>query len=553
MRSSRASSALNDELNAICFLDADGARRQRGRDRRRGRRGEDPGRLAGVPMGVKELAQVEGLPDTHASMLLQGRHRRPRLHRGGAAARRGRGDRRAHHRTGVRLDQLDAHLCTASRATRGTPSARPAARRADRRPRSRSACCRSARAATVAGRSASRRRTPACPASRRRSAASATRRPVRRRPHVGAGPMCRSGTRRGALRRRDRGPDAHRPDVAAPACPFVRGRSCRAMPRRGCAASGSRGRRRSATGCAIRRSRSVTHEAARRARPRRRARARRPRLPPPEGLAARGASCRSSTSPRATTTAARDSDERRRPVVAPASRDAERLTPDQLGLAEQRRCRRLLLAIADVFDEVDLLLTPTTATTAFAAEGVLPVEIDGQAVDLMGIGAVHRAVQHDRAARLSASRPAGVGRHAGRPAGRRPPPRGRPRARLRRGRSRPAAPGPSSPRLLRTTERSNRRESASRGPRELTPVRDRRGRRTRRRVTDAQPKATRPPQPGAGAGLRGGHRGRARRAAHAAADLDARPRAREHVRPRRRPRAHRRRPGPARPEVVEGA
>ena len=41
-------------------------------------------------------------------------------------------------------------------------------------------------------------------------------------------------------------------------------------------------------------------------------------------------------------------------------------------------------AIAAVFDEVDLLLTPTTATTAFVAEGPPPIEIAGQEVGGMG-------------------------------------------------------------------------------------------------------------------------------------------------------------------------
>jgi aspartyl-tRNA(Asn)/glutamyl-tRNA(Gln) amidotransferase subunit A len=61
----------------------------------------------------------------------------------------------------------------------------------------------------------------------------------------------------------------------------------------------------------------------------------------------------------------------------------ERLTPDQLILAEQRRWE-LLHAIADVFDQVDLIFTPTTATTAFVAEGPPPMEIAGQRVGGMG-------------------------------------------------------------------------------------------------------------------------------------------------------------------------
>ena len=60
----------------------------------------------------------------------------------------------------------------------------------------------------------------------------------------------------------------------------------------------------------------------------------------------------------------------------------------------------------EVFDEVDLLLTPTTATTAFAAEGPPPLEIAGQTRRRHGFGAVHRAVQHLGHARGQHSRPA---------------------------------------------------------------------------------------------------------------------------------------------------
>jgi aspartyl-tRNA(Asn)/glutamyl-tRNA(Gln) amidotransferase subunit A len=49
-----------------------------------------------------------------------------------------------------------------------------------------------------------------------------------------------------------------------------------------------------------------------------------------------------------------------------------------------RRRDELLAAIAAVFDEVDLILTPTTATTAFIAEGPPPFEIAGQSVGGMG-------------------------------------------------------------------------------------------------------------------------------------------------------------------------
>jgi len=61
----------------------------------------------------------------------------------------------------------------------------------------------------------------------------------------------------------------------------------------------------------------------------------------------------------------------------------QRMTSDEVLRAQQRRWE-LLRAIADVFDEVDLILTPTTATTAFKAEGPPPMEIAGQRVGGMG-------------------------------------------------------------------------------------------------------------------------------------------------------------------------
>jgi aspartyl-tRNA(Asn)/glutamyl-tRNA(Gln) amidotransferase subunit A len=61
----------------------------------------------------------------------------------------------------------------------------------------------------------------------------------------------------------------------------------------------------------------------------------------------------------------------------------DRATVDDFVRANQRR-HELLTAIGRVFDEVDLLLTPTTATTAFVAEGPPPLEIAGQRVSGMG-------------------------------------------------------------------------------------------------------------------------------------------------------------------------
>jgi aspartyl-tRNA(Asn)/glutamyl-tRNA(Gln) amidotransferase subunit A len=58
---------LDPELNAFCHLDVEGARERAGAVDAAVARGEDPGMFAGIPMGVKELAQVAGWPDTHAS------------------------------------------------------------------------------------------------------------------------------------------------------------------------------------------------------------------------------------------------------------------------------------------------------------------------------------------------------------------------------------------------------------------------------------------------------------------------------------------------------
>ncbi len=59
--------ALDPELNAFCHLDLDGARARAAEIDAAVARGEDPGVWDGVPMGVKELARVAGWPETHAS------------------------------------------------------------------------------------------------------------------------------------------------------------------------------------------------------------------------------------------------------------------------------------------------------------------------------------------------------------------------------------------------------------------------------------------------------------------------------------------------------
>lgn len=63
----------NPALNAFVHLDAEGARRAAaGIDARR-RAGHDPGRLAGVPIGVKDLEDCAGMPTSRGSLLYLGR------------------------------------------------------------------------------------------------------------------------------------------------------------------------------------------------------------------------------------------------------------------------------------------------------------------------------------------------------------------------------------------------------------------------------------------------------------------------------------------------
>ena len=59
---------LDPKLNAVCFLDPDRAWADAERVDERVAAGDDPGPFAGIPMGVKELAQVQGWPDTNASV-----------------------------------------------------------------------------------------------------------------------------------------------------------------------------------------------------------------------------------------------------------------------------------------------------------------------------------------------------------------------------------------------------------------------------------------------------------------------------------------------------
>lgn len=65
--------AANPHLNAFVHLDPDLARRQAAEVDARLARGEDPGPFAGVPMGVKDLEDCAGMPTSRGSLLCLGR------------------------------------------------------------------------------------------------------------------------------------------------------------------------------------------------------------------------------------------------------------------------------------------------------------------------------------------------------------------------------------------------------------------------------------------------------------------------------------------------
>ena len=60
---------LDPQLNSVCHLDAAAARQRAEEIDAEIAAGRDPGPLAGVPIGVKELASVGGWPETHASLV----------------------------------------------------------------------------------------------------------------------------------------------------------------------------------------------------------------------------------------------------------------------------------------------------------------------------------------------------------------------------------------------------------------------------------------------------------------------------------------------------
>ncbi len=93
------------------------------------------------------------------------------------------------------------------------------------------------------------------------------------------------------------------------------------------------------------------------------------------------------------------------PVVRAGMAFSQRIKPDDI-LRALRRRDDLLAAVGRVFDEVDFLLTPTTATTAFAAAGPPPMVIAGKEVG--GMGNVPFTAPFNISGQPAASIPAGL-------------------------------------------------------------------------------------------------------------------------------------------------
>ena len=421
---------FNEELNAFCFLDVDGARARAAEIDAAVARGEDPGVWAGVPMGVKELVAVEGWPDTHGSMVFK--------------------DDIADHTAteAARLRAAGAVLVglTTSPEFGSTNWTRTYLHGVTRNPwnpeRTPGGSSGGSAAAVAVG------MMPICTGS---DGGGSIRIPSSYSGLFGfkvtfgrvgsdrkfdvaltsvPGPMCRSV--RDAARYVDAiaGPtDADPTSLPKPARSYedavVSGDAATRLPR----LRAPRGRRRSGSRCCDPEVEKLAHEAA---------------LAlcddagielvdadfhlPRPGMAWGILSDIGDASNYLE--AARGRFEEVTPVPRAGFENMERLTIDPLMRTMQRRWE-MLQAIADVFDEADLILTPTTATTALRAEGKPPREIAGPTGQRDGLGAVHRAVQHVGHARRQHPRRHERRRHARRPASGRAPSRGRARARVR--------------------------------------------------------------------------------------------------------------------------
>ena len=373
---------FNDELNAFCFLDVEGARRRAEEIDAAVARGEDPGPWAGVPMGVNELVAVEGWPDTHASMLLKDRiadHTATEAARLRAAGAVLVGLTTSPEYGSVNWTRTYIHGVTRNpwnleRTPGGSSGGSAAAVAVGMMP----ICTGSDGGGSI--------RIPSAYSGLFGFKVSFGR--VGDAGHFDTGltsvpgPICRSV--RDAARYVDAiaGPT----DVDPTSLPRPE-RSYENAVVSGAAAARLRGLRAawsSTLGFAVcdPEVEKLSHEAAL-------------ALAADAGIEivdvdfhfprpGQAWSILSNIDVSANHLEAyRGSDEAVTPVSKAGFEAIERMTSDQVLRAQQRRWE-LLRAIADVFDEVDLILTPTTATTAFVAEGPPPFEIAGQRVGGMG-------------------------------------------------------------------------------------------------------------------------------------------------------------------------
>jgi Asp-tRNA(Asn)/Glu-tRNA(Gln) amidotransferase A subunit family amidase len=93
------------------------------------------------------------------------------------------------------------------------------------------------------------------------------------------------------------------------------------------------------------------------------------------------------------------------PGVRPAFERSHAMTVVQYAAALTRR-REIEMELAELFEQIDVLLTPTSAITAFAAEGPMPTTINGQ--NAPPAGAVPFAMLANMWGTPAASVPAGV-------------------------------------------------------------------------------------------------------------------------------------------------
>ena len=427
---SAASTVGNEPLNAFVHLDEGLARAAAERVDEQVVAGEDPGPLAGVPFGVKDLEDCEGMPTTHGSLLYKGRGPVPATPcMSPGCGRPGRCRSARPPRPSSARSTSPRPRRGASPATRGTrPARRGVQRRVGRRGGGRARAVR-ARRATAAGRPVSP--PPSAGSSGSSPATAASRIPAR------------PGRRRRCSARSPRPwPTLPATSTWSPAPTTSTARLCR-RPRSATRTPSSRW---TCRGLRARWSEDLGFAVVRPGggRDRRAGGSRRSPRRPGSPSTSRPVTL---TDPVRTwlSSGAMDTVARSSRTCGPASPTTSRCTHASRSSrpwtthcpgSPARTCaaRSWRRDVAALFADVDVVLCPTTAVPAFAAEGPPPDEIAGQARPARrGDGdAVHDARQPVLEPGDLGARRAHCRRPAGRTADHRPPPPRRD----------PPAPGP---------------------------------------------------------------------------------------------------------------